>query len=119
METGEGWLYLAAIVDLYESDGRGLGHGRDRRREVSGTGVTDGSSEPGARGLLHHSDRGSEFTSERYQAALREVGVQVSMSRTGNVSDNAAMESFFATLTRGMSQSNALSHTTRGTHRHF
>ena len=51
-------------------------------------------------GLLHHSDRGSEFTSERYQAALREVGIQVSMSRTANCWDNAAMESFFATLTK-------------------
>ncbi len=47
-------------------------------------------------GLLHHSDRGSEFTSDRYQAALRELGIEVSMSRTANCWDNAAMESFFA-----------------------
>src|SRR5215472_2439282 len=51
-------------------------------------------------GLLHHSDRGTEFTSDRYQAALRELSIEVSMSRTGNCWDNAAMESFFATLTR-------------------
>jgi putative transposase len=51
---------------------------------------------PGA-DLLHHSDRGSEFTAERYQTALREVGVEISMSRTANGWDNAAMESFFAT----------------------
>ena len=51
-------------------------------------------------GLLHHSDRGSEFTSERYQAVLREAGIEVSMSRTGDCYDNAAMESFFATLTK-------------------
>ena len=76
------------------------------------------SREPDA-GRLHHSDRGSEFTSERYQAALREVGIQVSMSRTANCWDNAAMESFFATLTRVMSQSEALSHPTRGSNRHF
>lgn len=60
------------------------------------------SREPDA-GLLHHWDRGSEFTSERYQAALREVGIQVSTgtwSRTANCWDNAAMESFFATLTK-------------------
>jgi transposase InsO family protein len=51
-------------------------------------------------GLLHHSDRGTEFTSERYQTALRELGIEVSMSRTGNCWDNAAMESFFATLAK-------------------
>ena len=51
-------------------------------------------------GLLHHSDRGSEFTSDRYQAALQELGIQVSMSRTANCWDNAAMESFFATLSK-------------------
>ena len=51
-------------------------------------------------GLLHHSDRGSEFTSERYQELLREVGFDVSMSRTGDCYDNAAMEAFFATLTK-------------------
>ncbi len=50
--------------------------------------------------LLHHSDRGTEFTSDRYQADLRELGIEVSMSRTGNCWDNAAMESFFATLTK-------------------
>jgi putative transposase len=50
--------------------------------------------------LLHHSDRGSEFSSDRYQAALRELGIEVSMSRTSNCWDNAAMESFFATLTK-------------------
>ena len=51
-------------------------------------------------GHLHHSDRGSEYTSERYQAVLADLGIQVSMSRTANCYDNAAMESFFATLTK-------------------
>ena len=51
-------------------------------------------------GLLHHADRGSEFTSDRYQAVLAEFGIEVSMSRTANCYDNAAMESFFATLTK-------------------
>ena len=76
------------------------------------------SREPDA-GLLHHLDRGSEFTSERYQSALREQGIQVSMSCTGNCWDNAAMESFFATLTRVMPQSKAFSYPTRGSHGHF
>jgi putative transposase len=51
-------------------------------------------------GLLHHSDRGSEFSSDRYQALLLEAGFEVSMSRTGDCYDNAAMEAFFATLTK-------------------
>lgn len=51
-------------------------------------------------GLLHHSDRGTEFTSDRYQAALRELGIEVSVSRPGNCWENAAMESFFASLAK-------------------
>jgi putative transposase len=49
-------------------------------------------------GLLHHSDRGIEFTCDRYQATLRELGVEVSMSRTGNCWDNAAMEAETSSL---------------------
>jgi len=51
-------------------------------------------------GLLHHSDRGSEFTSDRSLGLLAELGIEVSMSRTANCYDNAAMESFFASLTK-------------------
>ena len=51
-------------------------------------------------GLLHHSDRGSEFTSDCSLALLHDLGIEVNMSQTANGSDNAAMESFFATLTR-------------------
>ena len=49
-------------------------------------------------GLLHHSDRGSQYTSEEYRDQLADLQCQVSMSRTGNCYDNAVMESFFATL---------------------
>ncbi|MGH9420230.1 MAG: IS3 family transposase, partial [Thermoanaerobaculia bacterium] len=48
--------------------------------------------------LLHHSDRGSQYTSESFQRLLRELGVTCSMSRSGNVWDNSVMESFFSTL---------------------
>jgi putative transposase len=51
-------------------------------------------------GLMHHADRGTQFTSDRYLALLHDLGIQVSMSRTANCDDNAAMESFFATLTK-------------------
>ncbi len=50
--------------------------------------------------VLHHSDRDTELTSDRYQTALQEYGIEVSMSRTANCWDNAAMESFFAPLTK-------------------
>jgi transposase InsO family protein len=49
-------------------------------------------------GLLFHSDRGSQYTSDAYRAALAQVGITVSMSRTGNCYDNAVTESFFGTL---------------------
>ena len=49
-------------------------------------------------GLVHHSDRGSQYTSEQFQRLLGEMGVTCSMSRSGNVWDNSAMESFFSTL---------------------
>lgn len=49
-------------------------------------------------GLLHHSDRGSQYTSQAYRAYLEQSGIQSSMSRKGNCWDNAAMESFFGTL---------------------
>ena len=69
-------------------------------------------------GLLHHSDRGSEFTSERYLALLAELGIEVSIggtwSRTGDCYDNAAMESFFASLTRVVYRSHALPDEARG-----
>jgi transposase InsO family protein len=101
VETGEGWLYLAAIVDLYSRlvVGWAMAATKDAVLVNLALRMAVASREPDA-GLLHHSDRGSEFTSEQYQAALREVGIEVSMSRTGKCWDNAAMESFFATLTK-------------------
>ena len=51
-------------------------------------------------GLLHHTDRGSTYNSENYQALLRQEGIVVSMSRTADCDDNAAMESFFHTFNR-------------------
>ncbi len=101
VETGEGWLYLAAIVDLYSRlvVGWAMAATKDAVLVDLAFRMAVASRQPEA-SLLHHSDRGSEFTSEHSQAALREVGIHVSMSRTGNCWDNAAMESFFATLTK-------------------
>jgi putative transposase len=101
VETAEGWLYLAAIVDLFSRMvvGWAMAATEDSALVELALRMAVARRHPEA-GLLHHSDRGSEFTSERYQAALRELGIEVSMSRTGNCWDNAAMESFFATLTK-------------------
>ena len=101
VETAEGWLYLAVILDLFSRRvvGWAMAATEDGQLVELALRMALATRHPPA-GLLHHSDRGSEFTSERYQALLREVGFEVSMSRTGDCYDNAAMEAFFATLTK-------------------
>jgi transposase InsO family protein len=101
VETAKGWLYLAAIVDLFSRMvvGWAMAATEDGALVELALRMAVARRHPEA-GLLHHSDRGTEFTSEHYQAALRELGIEVSMSRTGNCWDNAAMESFFATLAK-------------------
>ena len=99
--TGEGWLYLAAIVDL--GSRRVVGWAMDVT--MAATLVCDAlrmalqqrGPLPGA-GMLHHSDRGSQYASDDYQQLLQQHGANASMSRPANCYDNAAMESFFATL---------------------
>jgi putative transposase len=99
--TAEGWLYLAVILDLFSRQvvGWSMAATEDGELVELALRMAVARRHPEA-GLLHHSDRGTEFTCDRYQAALREVGVDVSMSRTGNCWDNAAMEAFFATLAK-------------------
>jgi putative transposase len=101
VETAEGWLYLAVILDLFSRTvvGWAMAASEDSALTELALRMAVARRHPGS-DLLHHSDRGTEFTSERYQAALREFGIEVSMSRTANCWDNAAMESFFATLAK-------------------
>lgn len=101
VETAEGWLYLAVILDLFSRlvVGWAMAATEDATLVELALRMAVARRHPQA-GLLHHSDRGSEFTSQRYQAALQELGIEVSMSRTANCWDNAAMESFFASLTK-------------------
>jgi putative transposase len=101
VETGEGWLYLAVIVDLFSRlvVGWAMAATEDEQLVELALRMAVVKRHPPA-GLLHHSDRGSECTSDRYLTLLAELGIEVSMSRTANCSDNAAMESFFATLTK-------------------
>ncbi len=101
VETAEGWLYLAVILDLFSRMvvGWAMAATEDSVLTELALRMAVARRHPGS-DLLHHSDRGAEFTSDRYQAALQELGLEVSMSRTANCWDNAAMESFFATLAK-------------------
>ena len=97
--TAEGWLYLAAILDLFSRRVVGLAMSEhiDRALVLEALRVAVGRRVPNA-GLVHHSDRGSQYASDDYQDALDGLGVVCSMSRKGNCWDNAVAESFFATL---------------------
>jgi putative transposase len=97
--TTEGWLYVAAVIDLFSR--RVVGW--SMKAEMNAQLVTDAllmaiwrRGRPDA--LLHHSDRGSQYSSEQFQRLMADNGVDCSMSRSGNVWDNAAMESFFSSL---------------------
>ena len=96
--TAEGWLYVSAVIDLFSrrvvgwsmsADDGAAGHGRPADGDLA-------ARQAGA--LLHHSDQGSQYTSEQFQRLMADSGIVCSMSRSGNVWDNAAMESFFSSL---------------------
>jgi putative transposase len=97
--TAEGWLYLAVVLDLFSRMvvGWAMAPTEDEHLVTLALHMALARRHPPA-GLLHHSDRGSESTSQGYQALLTNMGVEVRMSRTANCYDNAAMESFFDTL---------------------
>ena len=97
--TNEGWLYVAAILDLFSRrvDGWAASATNDRQLALA-------ALEPALRerrplpGLVHHSDRGSPYASDDYRRLLAARGIVASMSRSGDCWDNAVAESFFATL---------------------
>ena len=97
--TAESWLYLAVVLDLYSR--RIVGWAMAATLETSlvltalRMALDTRQPEPG---LVHHSDRGSQYASQDYRAVLTKHQIQASMSRKGNCYDNAAMESFFGTL---------------------
>jgi putative transposase len=97
--TDEGWLYLAGVKDLYTRELVGWAMGDRMTKELTLTALRMAywKKKPVA-GLVHHSDRGSQYCSHAYQTALAGYGMQASMSRKGNCYDNAPMESFFGTL---------------------
>ncbi len=97
--TAEGWLYVAVVLDLFSR--RVVGWSMSSR--MTSQFVTDAlmmalwrRGRP--KELLHHSDQGSQYTSDQFQRLLADYGIACSMSRAGNCWDNAAMESFFSSL---------------------
>lgn len=98
--TSEGWLYIAAVLDLYSRQIVGW----SMQSQMTSQLVTDAlmmaiwRRKPTDASVLHHSDQGSQYASEHFQRLLADNGIECSMSRSGNCWDNAAMESFFSTL---------------------
>ncbi len=97
--TYEGWLYLAVVLDLFSRRviGWAMAGTQDESLIEKALRMALLSRHPAA-GVLFHSDRGSQYTSDAYRALLAASSVTVSMSRTGNCYDNAVTESFFGTL---------------------
>jgi putative transposase len=99
LATAEGWLYLAVIIDLYSRRVVGWATRASLERRICLDALQDALNtrrpEPG---LIHHSDRGTQYASADYRAMLEKQGIVCSMSRRGNCWDNAAAESFFSTL---------------------
>jgi putative transposase len=102
MWSAEGWSYLAVVLDLCSRMGVGwsMAASQDATLVVQALYMAVARRRPQA-GLLHHSDRGSTYTSESYQMLLQQEGMRVSMSRTANCYDNAVMESFFHSFKGG------------------
>lgn len=99
ISTSEGWLYLAAILDLYNKKIVGWSVSNTMTKQL----VIDALSSAVTRvnppkGVIHHSDRGSQYCSHDYQKEMKKYGFISSMSRKGNCYDNACIESFWGTL---------------------
>lgn len=101
ISTEEGWLFLATVMDLFGRRIVGWNtSGRNDRFLVLAALERARRLRDPRPGLIHHSDRGSQYAAYEYQQRLDRAGVTSSMSRKGNCYDNAAMESFFSSLKR-------------------
>jgi putative transposase len=99
IETDQGWLYLATVLDLYSRSIVGWAMQDHLRAELplAALRMAISAKRPGA-GLIHHSDRGVQYASAEYRKLMQSAGFRASMSRKGDCYDNAPMESFFHTL---------------------
>lgn len=99
--TRQGWLYLAGVLDCYSRKIVGWSMDTTMKAELVAGALEMALGRRGPRaGLLHHSDRGSQYACEAYQSLLASHGIDCSMSRVGNCYDNAMKESFWSTLKR-------------------
>jgi putative transposase len=114
--TREGWLYLAAILDLFSRRvvGWATSANIDRHLALAALETALRDRRPGI-GLVHHSDRGSTYASGDYRKVLETYGLECSMSRKGDCWDNAVAESFFASLKREVEEIDQLVSRTQGT----
>jgi putative transposase len=100
ISTDEGWLYLAGHKDLFTGEIVGYAMGERLTRNLVCQSLLRAlrAKGPATRGLMHHSDRGSQYCSQEYRGLLEQSGLRTSMSGKGNCFDNAPMESFWGTL---------------------
>lgn len=99
IRTGEGWLYLAMLMDLYSRKIVGWSTSKSPRQEIALRALSMALEQRRPKpGLIHHTDRGGQYSSAEYQDRLDERGIRCSMSRPGQCLDNAAAKSFFHTL---------------------
>ena len=100
LPTAKGWVYLAVVLDLFSRKVVGWALSNSLATELVSAALRQAveSRRPAGQQLLHHSDRGCQYTSDAYQQNLRTLGIQCSMSRTGCCYDNAVIERFFWSL---------------------
>ena len=100
LATAAGWVYLAAVIDLFSRRVVGWSVGSSLATDLVQAALHDAVQKrrPDGSELLHHSDRGCQYTSDAYQQTLRTLGITCSMSRTGDCYDNAVAERFFWSL---------------------
>jgi putative transposase len=97
--TGEGWLYLAGIKDVFTCELVGYAMGERMTQQLTAQALWRAvRNKRPAPGLIHHSDRGAQYCAHDYQKLVKQFGMQPSMSRKGNCYDNAPMESFWGSL---------------------
>ena len=113
--TAEGWLYLAAVIDLFSRRVVGWSMQANMTAQLVADALMMAIWRRGKPDMmLHHSDQGSQCTSEQFQRLLADHGIVSPMSRLGNVSDNSAMESFFSSLKIERTDRKTLPHPRRG-----
>jgi putative transposase len=97
--TQEGWLYLAIVMDLFSRKIVGLSMGERLQTDLVSNALKQAIFRRGTKeGLIHHSDRGSQYTSKEFKELTDKYGIKLSMSGKGHCYDNAVAESFFHTL---------------------